>query len=96
MALFNYLAHEFEDEVGVVFVVGVCLWLVEIFDVGDSCLGDVVGLDSRANGAGLDDLAVVEVEATAFDGHCDTVSCAVGLNEWGSGGYDCIGGAVVR
>ena len=90
------LAHEFEDEVSVVFVVGVRLWLVEIFDICDGCLRGMIGLDGRANGASLDDLAVVEIEATAFDRDTDAVDCAVGLNEWGSGGHDCISGAVVR
>ena len=95
MALFNYLAHEFEDEVGVVFIVGVRLWLVEIFDVGDSCLGDVVGLDGWANGAGLNNLAIVVVEVTSFEGYANAVVRAEGLDERRGSRDDGVGGTVV-
>ena len=60
------LAHELEDEVCVAPIVCMGLWLVEIFDVGDSCLGYMVSLDGWADSAVLDDLAVVEVEVTSF------------------------------
>ena len=60
------LAHELEDEVGVVFIVCMSLWLVEIFNVGDSCLGGMVGLDGWTNSAVLDDLTIIEVEITGF------------------------------
>ena len=60
------LAHELEDEVGVILFVRMSLWLVEVFNVSDSCLGGMVGLDGWTNSAVLDDLTIVEVEITGF------------------------------
>ena len=89
------LAHELEDEVGVALIVCMSLWLVEVFNVGEGCLGGVVGLDGWADCAGLNNLAIVVVEVTSFEGYANAVVRAEGLDERRGSRDDGVGGAVV-